>query len=900
MTNAAVKARLRIRERCVHRPIELAWHNDRLHLDHMGDLLTRLQEALGDRYRIEREIGHGGTGVVFVAADLKHGRTVAIKVLRPEVSRSLGADRFLREIRIAAGLSHPNIVSLIDSGEAAGHLYYVMFHVEGESLRDRLSREKQLPLDEALHITREVADALSYAHGRGVIHRDIKPENILFEAGHAVVADFGIAKAIHEAGADRLTETGLAVGTPVYMSPEQATGVAAVDARTDLYSLACVLYEMLAGTPPWVGATPQVILARKTLEPVPGLRVARDTVPPAVEAAITRALARTPADRQATIDEFVDALSAERAPGRPLWQRLRQPVILGAAVLVTVVVIGTVGRFTSRDGTETRPIDATFAQVTTESGVEDGPSLSPDGEWVVYAGDGDGGRDIFLRTIGGQRVINLTGDSPADDSQPAFSPDGSRITFRSSREGGGIFVMGRTGEGVRRVTNEGFNPAWSPDGLRLVYGMESAGLTPLNGELRSELWVVPVEGGDPRRVSASDRDALDPSWSPNGFRIAYTARGTTGGDTAGMDIQTIPAAGGESVRVTEDRASDWSPAWSGDGQHLYFVSNRGGSMNLWRVPIDEESGRRLGPPELMGAPAQFVAHPSVSADGRLIAFSNVVTTSQNIQKAAFDPVTGALSDFTWLTRGTRRWANADPTSDGEWVVLYSQDRPEGDLYVVRGDGTGLRQLTADSVIDRVPRWSPDGSRILYFSNRSGRLEIWAIRPDGSDNRQVTGEGAAVGAWSPDGTRIAATTQRTVEIIDPSRRWEEQSVERLPAPDTALGRFTANDWSPDGRFLAGGINYQDTGIITYSFDTRTYEKLTDFGQWPVWLPDSRRILFVSGGNSFHMLDTRTREVTRVHSSEWDIIGPPRLTRDARQIFFSRRVTDGDIWVVRLRE
>jgi Tol biopolymer transport system component len=568
-------------------------------------------------------------------------------------------------------------------------------------------------------------------------------------------------------------------------------------------------------------------------------------------------------------------------------------------VLATILGIGIIARFTIGDTGVVRPPAASFAHITSEPGVEDSPSLSPDGEWVVYAGDGDGDRDIFLRSTGGQRVIPLTGDSPADDSQPALSRQGDRIAFRSSRDGGGIFVMARTGEGVRRVTNTGFNPAWSHDGRHLVYGMESVGLTPLNGQLRSELWVVPVTAGAARRVSAGDRDALDPSWSPNGHRIAYTNRQmhlTT--DSARMDIETIPASGGEAVRVTHDAFADWSPVWSGDGRHLYFVSNRGGSMNLWRVRIDEKSGRVQGAPESVAAPGQFVAHPSVSADGRVIAFSNVVTTAQNIQKATFDPVTGTLSEHVWLTMGTRRWANPDPTATGDSITIYSQDRPEGDLYLIRGDGSGLQRLTEDSAIDRVPRWSPDGSRIAYFSARAGPLSIWTIRPDGSDNRQVGVGDTSVPTWSPDGSRIAGNTmQRTVVIFDPLRAWNDQDVEWLPV--TPLGRFTATDWSPDGQHLAGTIDYRDTGIVTYSLRSRTYEKLTDFGEWPVWLPDSRRLLFVSGTNAFFILDVQTRNVRQVYASPWDIIGPPRLTRDARQIFFSRRVTEGDIWLATLQ-
>ena len=267
----------------------------------MSGLLGRLQVALAERYKIEREIGRGGMATVFLAEDLKHRRPVALKVVSPDLAASLGTDRFLREIEIAARLTHPHILSLQDSGEADGMLYYVMPYVEGESLRGRLNRERQLPLDDALRISREVADALDYAHGRDVLHRDIKPENILFQSGHAVVSDFGIARAIRVAGVKRVTGTGIAVGTPGYMSPEQAGGVEQLDGRSDLYSLACVLYEMLAGDPPFTGWSAQAILARQAIEPVPRLRAVRDTVPEWLEQVVAKALAKAPADRFATV-----------------------------------------------------------------------------------------------------------------------------------------------------------------------------------------------------------------------------------------------------------------------------------------------------------------------------------------------------------------------------------------------------------------------------------------------------------------------------------------------------------------------------------------------------------------------------------------------------------------------
>ena len=269
----------------------------------------RLASALADRYDVERQVGQGGMATVYLARDLKHQRQVAIKVLRPELSASLGGDRFLREIRVAANLQHPNILGLYDSCEAEGLLYYVMPFVEGESLRDRLTKEQQLPLQDALQITREAAEALQYAHEHGIVHRDIKPENILLLGGHALVADFGIARAVSEAGGEKLTQTGMAVGTPFYMSPEQALGSDHVDARSDVYSLGCVLYELLIGQPPFTGPNAMAIMARHSMEVVPSMQVVRASVPDEVEDAVLQALEKTPADRFQTMREFAEALS---------------------------------------------------------------------------------------------------------------------------------------------------------------------------------------------------------------------------------------------------------------------------------------------------------------------------------------------------------------------------------------------------------------------------------------------------------------------------------------------------------------------------------------------------------------------------------------------------------------
>jgi len=326
---------------------------------HLADLLARLQAALADRYTIERELGRGGMATVYLAHDPRHHRRVAIKVLKPELAAALGPERFLQEIEIAAGLTHPHILPLHDSGEATGLLYYVMPYVEGETLRNRLDRAGQLPLAEAVQITREVADALSYAHSHDVVHRDIKPENILLEAGHAVVSDFGIARAITAAAGGNLTETGIALGTPGYMSPEQGAARGHVDERSDIYSLGCVLYEMLAGEPPYTGPSAQIVISKRLTDPVPSVRRLREGIPAAIDAAVSRALAKAAADRFATAALFAEALAAPPAVpapvhpsrrGRPLLGR-RLAYGVGLAALALLAAIGIFTRSPARSGT---------------------------------------------------------------------------------------------------------------------------------------------------------------------------------------------------------------------------------------------------------------------------------------------------------------------------------------------------------------------------------------------------------------------------------------------------------------------------------------------------------------------------------------------------------------------
>jgi Tol biopolymer transport system component len=354
-----------------------------------------------------------------------------------------------------------------------------------------------------------------------------------------------------------------------------------------------------------------------------------------------------------------------------------------------------------------------------------------------------------------------------------------------------------------------------------------------------------------------------------------------------------------------DGKKNWNPMWSHDGRHLYFVSARGGTDTLWRVPIDETSGQTSGPPEAITTPAPFAAHISISKDGTRIAYSSILL-SRNIQRLQIDPASGRpRGEPTSVTTGSRQWNNPDPSPDGKSVVFYSGAQPEGDLYVARTDGSGLRQLTSGAAIDRMPRWSPDSQWIAFHSIRGGDQDLWKIRPDGSDRQQLSPLTDAIyPVWEPKGPRIAVLMaagighpQNNVYILDTTRSWNDQKPEIIAPPADSSDEFVVNSWSPDGTRLAGEVGLaRDLGILTYSLRSRTFDRLTNFGGYPVWLPDSRRILFVTGGRAFHIVDTRTRKIEQMFSVQRDIIGPPQLTRDGQEAYFTRRVIEGDIWLM----
>jgi serine/threonine protein kinase len=876
-------------------------------------------------YEIVSLLGSGGMGEVYRARDPQLGRDVAIKVL--PAAFAADADRLRRlerEARAAAALNHPNIVTVYSVELSDPHLFVTMELVEGQSLALAIPKSG-LRLDALLTIAIPLTDAIAAAHAKGITHRDLKPANIMIGAGdhegRVKVLDFGLAKldesSLLSDGAPTLTIEGRILGTVAYMSPEQAAGKAA-DARSDLFSLGVILYEMATGERPFKGDTNVTVLSsilKDTPPPVTGLN---GTLPSELGRIIRHCLVKDPARRYQTAADLRNELaelkqdldsSALAASGMVIPRRARSVpsrgrIVAGAGIVLGVVVAAAVYRLLPRPAAADRPPaggERAFMQLTTQSGLEESPSLSPDGKWIVYDGNQAGNADIYLQSVGGHNAINLTKDSPEDDTEPAFSPDGENIAFRSERDGGGIFVMGRTGESVRRVTDSGFSPAWSPDGTRLVFATSMP--DPFNRS-PSELWTVALATGEKRRLS-DVVDGVQPSWSPHDQRIAYWTVFGEGGRQGQRDLWTVPAHGGPPTPVTSDAALDINPVWSPDGRFLYFSSDRGGSVSLWRIPVEEVTGRVLGPPEAFTTPSADSRYLSVSADGRMIAYSSFGETS-SIQRMAFDPAAALVTETPGTVVGGSRYLSTVGVSpDGRSLAYYSRGH-QFSIFINRSDGTGERQLTNHPAYDRNPTFSPDGQWIAFMSNRSGKNQIWLIRPDGSGLRQATDAPIGAGShnqWSPDGLQLTYTDQVGTDwfVFAPRKPWSGQTPQVFSGVmKTEKGLlFNPYSWSPDGKQILGpGGDLDQDGIFTYEFATKRFTRLSNVGRPWSWLSDSRRLLYTLHGKLF-VLDSvskKSRELLSVAPDRFDSVA---LSPDNRTIYITRATQQGDIWLMTLK-
>jgi serine/threonine-protein kinase len=818
------------------------------------ELLGRLQSALADRYRLDREVGAGGMATVYLAEDVRHDRRVALKVLRPELSAVIGAERFLAEIKLTANLQHPHILPLFDSGEADGYLFYVMPFVEGETLRDRLNREKQLPVSDAVRITTEVASALDYAHRHGVVHRDIKPENILLHDGQALVADFGIALAASKASGARMTETGMSLGTPHYMSPEQAMGEREITARSDVYALGAVLYEMLTGDPPFTGSTAQAIVARVVTESPRPLLPQRHTIPRQVEAAVLTALEKLPADRFASAAEFAAALkdpsyaTTTRVPvaeapavlaSRPAGRRslaLAVPVL----TLLAGAAIGAV--LWPRLRPAPAPLLSQWSLALKPSQALQPPdpsggariALSPDGRSLAYIGPSESGHRLWLRRIDQLDATPIAGTEGA--SQPFFSPDGKRVGFVKN----GTEVRIASLAGAPTITLYGkantTSADWGEDGY--VYFEVDSGIARIR-----------ATGGDPEPVYKIDTKQKEiatewvhvlPGATGALFRLRHVGQGP-----ADVEILATHLPAGPAKHLVRGVFATYA-----DG-HLLVVTADG---KLIGIPFDP---KKL---EITGAPVALLEGIGVRNNGFNVDF----TIAHN----------GTLAYTTGGTQATRRamWASReggmtpiDPAWDPQGVIESAALSPDGkaiavaltrdgrrDVWIKRLPAGPFSRLTFSDTSSGRPGWSADGRDVYYIADRtgSGVGPVYARRSDGTGTPRMVTHAQDIGqvTASRDGRWLVLRTAPAPPASPDILGLHLGDSVPVPLVATPAGEFYPA-LSPDGRWLAYSSDESGAAEIYVRPFPETagakWQVSTAGGSQPAWSSTGRELLYVNG-------------------------------------------------------
>jgi eukaryotic-like serine/threonine-protein kinase len=830
------------------------------------DAVTRLNAALEGRYAIERELGRGGMATVYLAQDIRHDRQVAIKVLKPELAAVLGAERFLTEIKTTAGLQHPHILPLFDSGEADGFLFYVMPFIDGETLRGKLDRETQLGIDDAVRITRDVADALSYAHRNGIIHRDVKPENILLHDGRPTVADFGIALAVSAAGGGRMTETGLSLGTPYYMSPEQATAEKDLTYRTDIYALGCVLYEMLTGDPPHTGSSSQQIVMKIVTDDARPVQELRKSVPPNVAAALQKALEKLPADRFESAEAFAGALAdpaftvGAGLPGVVAGQRAKpSPLVTAAAYLAPLLFVAALWGWLRPDDRGTVDVPVVDARlysgpdVTMRTGV--GLALSPSGDRLAFVGhDSTGTPSLWIRLLESEEVLRVPGTLNA--SWPFWSPDGESLAFTAA---GRIRTVDLASGSSRALceTDVAGRGAWSSDGVILF-------------ENESVLYRAEVGGRECRpvtRLEDSEGYHSRPSFLPGGKRFVFTtgAKGAHIGDLDTGDRQLLV----EGAWTTQFVAPDWI---------LYTETPVGGLDARGQLPllaqrIDLNTMAMVGEPVSVfngirtpGGIASF----SAASNGLLVAVRAPTTRNPLVwvtrEGTMTDPIPMPSDPFSYA-----------PSHDGTRIAMAGWGFWIHDLR--RGISEEMFAETRKTRIEWLPAWSPGDSLLAYSALLDGPAGayLYHIREGSLSTLFEVGEDQ-IGrlAWSPNGDEIAfrllTTDPLTTGVWVYSLATDERRL-LFAARDENQIRSSL-EFSPDGRWLLYSSN-ETGGKEVY---LRSYPGLdaprrvsSGGGSQAHWARDGKTIFYRSSADQVMSVS--------VTDSDEGSLGVPRMVLDS---------------------
>ena len=895
----------------------------------MTDVVVPFAAGLADRYVIARELGQGGMATVYLARDVRHDRDVALKVLKPELAAILGRERFLNEIRLTAKLDHPHIVTLIDSGESGGFLWYVLPFIRGESLRDLLNREKQLGVENALAIARQVAGALDYAHARGVIHRDLKPENILLHEGEAMLADFGIALAVKEAGGNRLTETGLSLGTPQYMSPEQATGDRVLDARSDIYSLGAVLYEMLAGEPPHSGPTVQAVIAKLMTERPTRLRTVRDTVPEGVDAAVAKALAKVPADRFATATELAEALKGHAAsdtvrlatPSAPRRRPIQGGLVLALFAGLALVLL--LNRGPTPAGAPTR-------RPLTTSGDASQPALSPDAKMMAYV---LGGTDLVVQDLAGGDPLTIVRGALAL-SQPRWAPDGSTLLFLGEvrPSDAGLYVVPRLGGAPRKIADPSLAFAIHPGGENVVVSRfdSTAGSALLririkDGALVDTLW---QRGPSPSSTSGYAPKTqplciLGLEWSPDARWLAFNA------------VQRLPDASvAVGIMSSTGAIADTRPSLAGPIQWAprsdaiyYFPDNTKAELDLVRLGVTR-SGRFTGDPVVVLSRVPGLdGSLAVSRDGRSAVFTSGAGNF-HISLMTIDPAKGTITERR-MTGGTAWHGYPTLAPDGRFMVYSKGDQRGDNLYYLPTDSGPERPLTETGDYNHRAKLSADGSRIAFLRTTfdTYRNALYVMPAQGGSARQIAAgqvdwtatRAGAVWAWlTPTRLMLRGELSQhrftTVDVVG-------GAVEPLVLPDSLQpypllyqrpnGFLGSSAWplapSPTGNAFAVAARLHDTlSVLRASPDLQRWTRLTSLG------PAERVVLLRWSDDDWiyfaHRLPSDTASwVSRVRASGGKpelrlplpsscIPGLERMSRDGRHLLCeSSGRSTLDLWI-----